>query len=150
MLLVKPRSLRAKAYDITDGMGAVVASLQLTPRQDGVTLEHGDDVYQVKREIPGAWQMWKGEELVFEARRPPMIENRFMTVVTGAELEIAPVGGFLRKFKVVGPDWVDLGTIERTSLVGHGMTVDLSDLIPQPAQLFLIIQAIVISRRFDP
>jgi len=149
MLLVHPRSFRASAYDITDGTGAQIASIELTPRRDGATVRQAENVFRIERELPGAWQMWSGEELLYEARRPPLIEDRYLTVVTGASLEIAPDGPFLRRFKIVGPDWVEFGTLKRTGWLGKRIVSDLDDLIPLNAQLFLIVQAIVISRRLD-
>lgn len=150
MLVARARSFRAAAYDVTTGAGEPVAALTLAPDRDGASLEHAGRSYRIGREgvVSGAWQLRDGEELVFEARKTPLIENRLLTTVKGAVLEIAPLGRGLKRFGVVGPDWAELGEIRMRPPFGRTLHAELSELVPRLAQLFLVFQAIAIARRY--
>jgi hypothetical protein len=151
VLIARARSFRASAWDLTSGVGEPVATLELNPGQDGAALIHGEQSYRIGRAgvVSGPWQLRQGDELVFEALKAAGIDNRLITTVKGAELEIAPKGRGLKRFGVVGPDWTDLGEIRSRPPFGRTLHVDLDELIPVAAQLFLTFQAIAIAKGFE-
>lgn len=148
MLLARPLSLRATSFDVTNGLGESVARLELSPGFDGGALTCAGKRHRISREAGGgAWLLHDGEQVVFEAHPPPAIKNRLLFTVKGAILEIAGEGTGLRRFNVVGPDWAQLGSIRRSGFLGRRLVADLSDLVPELAQLFLLFCALAIARR---
>lgn len=150
MLIARPRGFNALSFDITDGLARPVASLALSSDRDGASLTHDNQTYRIARENPGggSWQLRLDKQVVFEASKTPMIENRLLTTVKGAVLELAPVGRSLRAFNVVGPDWAQLGGITRKGLRGNTLHAELDDLVPETAQLFLLFGVLAIARGY--
>lgn len=147
MLLARPRRLFGHGYDLLSGEGEAVGSLDLSPSWDGASLVLRGQRYGVALDHGSRhWLLRDGAQVVFEASRPPAIANRLLFTVKGAVLEIAPQDRGLRRFAVVGPDWAALGTIRRRGLLGRQVQADLSPLIPELAQHFLVFCAVIIAR----
>ncbi|GJM22756.1 MAG: hypothetical protein DHS20C15_26710 [Planctomycetota bacterium] len=151
MLIATPKSVWSQHYQVTSATGEPIAELDLSMLKEGARLHYQGKVYRIEREslMRGPWLLLDGDTPVFEANKPSLMRNRFLVMVKGASLELAPKTWMMRRFGVVGPDWVDLGEIRRPSWFRRKVEIDLSDLVPEQAQLFLLFLAVVIWRRAD-
>jgi len=151
VLYAKPKGLFSNSFAITDAGGASVAELAVSFIKEGGQLHHDGQVYRLEREslFSGPWRMLDKGKVLYEARKPSLIRNRFMVTVRKADLELSPVNLWMRGFKLVGSDWEDLGSIRRPSLLSRRALIDLDDRVPVEAQLFLFFLANVLWRRAD-
>ncbi len=151
MLIARPRRMFSRDYLVSRDDGERVADLDITLLKEGGVLRYDGKTYRIEREgfMQGPWQLKDGAEVVFEAQKPSLVRNRFITVVKNASLELAAQGWALQEFKLVGPDWAQLGRVRRPSLFSRRMDVELSELVPELAQLFFLFQAMVIWQRAD-
>jgi len=151
MLVARRKRWFSQSYALETSTGEPVAELDVSLLKEGARLHLDGKTYRIERAslMSGPWQFRDGDELLFEATKPSMLRNRFLMLVKGASLELAPKGFLMRRFVLVGPDWADLGEIRRTNWLGTRVDVDLSELVPREAQLFLFFLALVIWRRAD-
>ena len=151
MLIARPRRMFSRDYLVSRDDGERVADLDITLLKEGGVLRYDGKTYRIEREafMQGPWQLKDGAEVLFEAKKPSLVRNRFITVVKNAPLELAAQGWALQEFKLVGPDWAQLGRVRRPSLLSRRMNVELSELVPELAQLFFLFQALVIWQRAD-
>ena len=151
MLIARPEGWTARRWRIEREDGELVAALEVPLLREGGRLVIGDRIHRVEREglMSGPWVLLDGDQLLFEADKPSAIRNRFMVTVKGAPLELSPTSWTLRSFRLVGPDWVEFGQIRRPSWLSRRVEIDLSDLVPLEAQLFLFVLAMVLWRRAD-
>ena len=151
MLYARPKGLLSNSFRITDAGGDLVAELAVAFVKEGGQLHHDGKVYRLEREglMSGPLRLIDGHEVLYEASKPSMIRNRFMVTVRKADLELSPVSFWMRGFRLVGPDWAELGTIRRPSLLSRRALIDLDDRVPVEAQLFLFFLANVLWRRAD-
>ncbi|MFT7464595.1 MAG: hypothetical protein ACI9EF_002951 [Pseudohongiellaceae bacterium] len=146
MLIAQPVSLLSRSYLVTDIHGERVAELAISLIKEGARLLMDDKVFRIEREglVSGPWQLKEGNEVRLEASPVAMIKGRFEMSVKGASLELAPIDGSSKGFTVVGPDWNDLGTISKPSLLSRRLKIELSELVPQQAQLFFLFLSLVL------
>lgn len=151
MLIARPQSLFASNYRITDVHGKPVAELAIAMLKEGARLIQDGKVFRIEREslMSGPWQLKDGHDVLLEAHKVSVIKNRFEMSVNGASLELSPTSWTMRGFQLVGPDWSNLGKIVRPSWFSRQVKLDLSDLVPQQAQLFFLFLAIVLWRRVE-
>jgi len=151
MLIARPQSLFANNFRITDVHGKPVAELAIAMIKEGARLIQDGKVFRIEREglMSGPWQLKDGHDVLLEAHKVAVIKNRFEMAVKGASLELSPINWTMRGFQVVGPDWSSLGTIVRPSWFSRQVKLDLSELVPQQAQLFFLFLAIVLWRRTE-
>lgn len=149
MLIARPTGLFTNNYKITDVHGDHVAELAIPLVKEGGRLLMDDKVLRIEREsmFSGPWQLKDGNEVLLEAFKVSVIKNRFEMSVKGASLELSPISWTLRGFQLVGPDWSQLGTIKRPSLLSRRVNIKLSDLVPKQAQLFLLFLSVVLWNR---
>lgn len=128
-----------------------MARLEIPLLREGGRLQIGERIFRIDREklMSGPWLFMDGDKVLFEAIKPSALRNRFLCTVKGASLELSPISWTLRSFRLVGPDWVEFGTIRRPSWFSRRVEIELSDLVPLEAQLFLFVLALVIWRRAD-
>ena len=151
MLIAQPKGLFSRNVTIREEGGSEVAELVISMLKEGAVLHHEGKTYRIERTgfMNGPWQLKDGDTVVFEANKPSMMRNRFTTVVKNAPLELSVKNMWMREFILVGPDWVDLGSIRRVSFWSRRVEVKLSELVPVLAQLFFLFQAMVIWKRAD-
>jgi hypothetical protein len=151
MLIARPQGLFSNDYRITDVHGEPIAELAIAMIKEGGRLIQDGKAFRIEREslMSGPWQLKDGHTVLLEAQKVSMIKNRFEMAVKGASLELAPTNWLMRGFQVVGPDWSNLGTISRPSFFSRQVRIELSDLVPQQAQLFFLFLAIVVWRRAE-
>ncbi|GEM_PF-3316950 len=149
MLIARPTGLFTNNYKISDVHGDHVAELAIAMVKEGGRLLMDDKVLRIEREtmFSGPWQLKDGNEVLLEAFKVSVIKNRFEMSVKGASLELSPTSWTMRGFQVVGPDWSQLGTIKRPSLLSRRVNIELSDLVPRQAQLFLLFLSVVLWNR---
>lgn len=149
MLIARPPGLFSLDYEITDVHGEHVAKLVISMVKEGARLMLDDKVYRIEREgmLSGPWQLKDGHDVLLQAHKVSMIKNRFELSVQGASLELSPISWTMRGFRLVGPDWAELGTITRPSWFSRRVDIELSDLVPRRAQLLLLFLAIVLWNR---
>jgi len=151
MLRARPRGPLSRSWIVEAEDGASVAELDLAMIKEGGRLTYEGRTWRFERErlMSGPWLLKDGAEVVFEARKPAMMRNRFMVNVKNAPLELSPKSWAMRGFALVGPDWRDLGEIRRPSWLSRRVEVDLDAAVPIPAQLFFLCLAIVLWNRAD-
>lgn len=151
MLVARRKRWFSSSYALETATGEPVAELDVALLKEGARLHLDGKTYRIERAglTSGPWQLLDGDHVLLEATKPSMLRNRFLMLVKGASLELAPKSWLLRRFVLVGPDWADLGEIRRVSWLGTRVDVDLSDLVPREAQLFFFFLALVVWRRAD-
>ena len=145
MLQVRPKSLAARAWEVRDDEGALVAELQSTLLSEGATVQLDGKVLRIAREglTTGPWKLTDGDEVLYEASKPSADTRRFEVNVRGAWLDLSPEGSSTRRFSLVGPDWAQLGSVSKSGLLSRKVEVDLDDRVPVEAKLLLLFCALL-------
>lgn len=149
MLHVRPKSMFSRAWDVRDADGKLVAELQTAVLREGATVQVDGKALRIAREglVSGPWQLFDGDEVLFEATKPSALKSRFEVNVRGAWLDFSPVNWLVRGFTLVGPDWAQLGGIRRPSWFSRRIEVDLDERVPLEAQLLLLYCALLVWAR---
>ena len=151
MFVARPTDRSGRRFALEDPDGAPLGELALADGRQGGQLVAGDATYVFGRAAleSGPWQMREGDAVVYETTKPAMVRNRLMTEVQRAQLELGPKEKAKRTLVLTGPDWRDLGTIRRPSMLSKRIEVDLVDAVPEKARWFFLFQALVLWAGFE-